>query len=30
MSAPLAVDVQTSTAQVCDCKGTTKNANAQV
>ena len=29
MSAPLAVDVQTSPAQVCDCKGTKKNVYVQ-
>ena len=30
MSAPLAMDVQTSPAQVHGCKGTTKNAHTQV
>ena len=30
MSAPLAADVQTSPAQVHGCKGTTKNAHAQI
>ena len=29
MSAPLAADVQTSPAQVCGCKGTTKFADVQ-
>ena len=30
MSAPLADDVQTSPAQVCSCKGTTKNRYMQI
>ena len=30
MSAPLADDVQTSPAQVCDCKGTKNNVYMQI